>query len=195
MNESVWEHAQDSEWKTHWQKLGDRAEELSFEVQQRFLKGMNLTLETDLQDKKIVDIGGGPVSLLLKFNTNNSVVVDPLPISEFYLNNYKSKNIIFIQQKAEEFIEKFDEEKFDEVWMYNCLQHVFDPNKILTKLNKIGKVLRICEPCDTPINKCHPYTFKQEFYETFCEEHGTDISFFNQKYDYPYFGASLTLKD
>ena len=55
MNESVWEHAQDSEWKTHWQKLGDRAEELSFEVQQRFLKGMNLTLETDLQDKKIVD--------------------------------------------------------------------------------------------------------------------------------------------
>lgn len=109
--------------------------------------------------KKILDIGGGPVSLLLKAaNLKEGLVVDPINYPDWTKQRYAIKNINVIVKTGED----ITEEGFDEVWIYNCLQHVIDPERIIKNALRSAKVLRIFEWIDIPAHEGHPHMLTEE---------------------------------
>lgn len=50
---------------------------------------------------------------------------------------------------------------FHEVWLFNCLQHVRDPEAVVTKAKQLAPVVRFFEPVDYPTCVYHPHTFTE----------------------------------
>jgi len=113
----------------------------------------------DVMGKSILDVGGGPVSLLLKtFNLGGGKVVDPITYPVWTNLRYESHGISVNVQAAED----MNETGYDEVWMYNCLQHTIDPERIIENIKRAGKVLRIFEWINIPAHAGHPQELKEE---------------------------------
>ena len=78
--------------------------------------------------RRILDIGGGPSSMLLQVaDHGGSKVIDPIEWPSWTTERYKSHNIEIEKITGED----ANETGWDEVWIYNCLQHVNDPQKII----------------------------------------------------------------
>lgn len=115
--------------------------------------------EFSVGGKKILDIGGGPTSLLLKTRDHGgSKVVDPIKYPQWTVDRYASHNIKYDQKTGEE----VNETGYDEVWIYNCLQHVIDPKLIIENAKKAAPVLRIFEWIDIPAHEGHPHELKED---------------------------------
>ena len=148
-----WKQAQ--EFESNW--WGDCLDTVGEEIKQRtYNRLMGLTsYGYDLKGKSVIDVGGGPVSLLLKYiNRGLCAVVDPLKVPDWVKLRYEENNIQFHNLPAENFIPK----EFDEVWIYNCLQHTENPQLIIENVLKGGKVIRIFEWINTPISDGHIHT-------------------------------------
>jgi len=114
----------------------------------------------DLKGLSVLDIGGGPVSLLLRcFNFSRAVVVDPCDYPEWVAERYKQANIEYIKERAE--VVELDG-KFDEVWIYNVLQHVQDPGEVIKAARKYGKKIRVFECLEIGVHKGHPHNLMKE---------------------------------
>jgi 2-polyprenyl-3-methyl-5-hydroxy-6-metoxy-1,4-benzoquinol methylase len=142
----------------------------------------------------VIDIGGGPLSLTLHHKLKDVTVVDPIAITDEYMDNYKVHNTQFVQALAEDFLANYVGKVYDEVWLYNCLQHTIDPEYILDNLYKIGRVLRISEPTNTPINTAHPHSFTPGWYDQKLRSIADVYKPNRVDYDYPYVGGMLILK-
>lgn len=117
------------------------------------------TFEFSVGGKKILDIGGGPTSLLLKTRDHGgSKVVDPIKYPQWTVDRYASHNIKYDQKPGEE----INEIGYDEVWIYNCLQHVIDPKLIIENAKKAAPILRIFEWIDIPAHEGHPHELKED---------------------------------
>ena len=113
----------------------------------------------DLGGQSVLDIGGGPVSLLLKCSNVNGIVLDPAEWPQWVMDRYADAGISYIRQPAE------DAElsgMFDEVWLYNCLQHVRDPQKVVDLARRHGRTVRVFEWLHTATDTLHPHTFTRE---------------------------------
>ena len=53
---------------------------------------------------------------------------------------------------------------YDEVWLYNVLQHTQDPEKIIRNAQRAGRIIRIFEWIETriSINEGHPHSFTEQ---------------------------------
>lgn len=110
----------------------------------------------DLGNKSILDIGGGPSSLLLKcINHGSCAIVDPCPYPEWTRRRYALAGITVFEEPAESFSSR---QKFDEAWIYNVLQHVQDPFEVINCAKQHAKVLRIFDWINTPPSLGHPHT-------------------------------------
>lgn len=108
----------------------------------------------DLGGKGVVDLGGGPVSMLLKcVNFANSAVVDPCPYPEWAAARYAAHGVSHRVVPAEE----WDGSGFDEAWIYNVLQHVEDPERVIARARAAAPVLRIFEWVEHPASLGHPH--------------------------------------
>jgi hypothetical protein len=120
------------------------------------------------QDKaplRVIDIGGGPVSLLLKANfpVTGSLVVDPLPYPDWTAARYASKGISVYRMEGEAIVGLgWELSQFDEAWIYNCLQHVRDPALIIRNALSVAPVLRLFEWIDIPAHPGHPQCLTRE---------------------------------
>lgn len=116
----------------------------------------------DVKGKKILDVGGGPVSLLLKCKNRDPhcAVIDPLPVPGWVKYRYVQADIDFYNIPAEEM--GFSESQFDEAWIYNCLQHTMNPEEIVRRAVKASKQVRIFEWIDTPPHTGHPQTLRSD---------------------------------
>lgn len=112
----------------------------------------------DMEGKSVLDIGGGPTSILLKCANVKGVVVDPLEYPDWVRMRYQTAGIEYRQGKGED----IDATGFDEVWIYNVLQHADDPERIIQNARKAGRVIRIFEWVDTPPNPTHPNELKAD---------------------------------
>jgi hypothetical protein len=119
----------------------------------------------DVEGKTIIDIGGGPTSMLLKtINLGNpnftgcGLVVDPLEYPKWTYDRYAAKGIDCLVFRGEDVIE----EGFDECWIYNCLQHTDDPELIIKNALKSAKTLRLFEWIDIPAHEGHPVELTRE---------------------------------
>ena len=109
--------------------------------------------------ESILDIGGGPYSLLLKCEGfSSAVVVDPCVYPDWVYARYDICEIKHIISSGEELDKVFDLKKdvFDEVWFYNVLEHVCNPEEIVKNAIGLGKTIRVFEWIDTYISKGHP---------------------------------------
>lgn len=129
-----------------------------------------------MNGETILDIGGGPSSLLLKCENVKGTVVDPCDYPEWVEQRYKESGIEYLKMKGEDvdrimqergYAEDFGScEIFDEVWIYNCLQHTEDPEKIIKNALQMGKLIRIFEWIETGVNDGHLHSFTREQLES-----------------------------
>lgn len=95
----------------------------------------------DMKGISVLDIGGGPASLLLKCVNVKGKVVDPLDFPKWVSDRYELAGIAYELVSGEE----LNEINWDECWIYNVLQHVEDPEKVIENAMKAGKLIRIFE--------------------------------------------------
>lgn len=130
----------------------------------------------DLEGKSVLDIGGGPVSLLLKtIHRGKCTVVDPILYPSWTIERYREGNINFIQSEGETFIDHQDFKNiiYDEVWIYNVLQHTLDPELIIKNARKVGKLIRIFEWINIPAHIGHPQELKEHLLNEWLDGKGT----------------------
>ncbi len=115
--------------------------------------------------KRVLDIGGGPVSMLLRTVGlgEGSVVVDPIAFPDWVYARYQSRSILKIDSTGEDMTEDFtkiyfnEQPKFDECWIYNVLQHTIDPELVIANARRAAPVLRMFEWIDIPAYEGHPH--------------------------------------
>ena len=113
----------------------------------------------DLAGKSILEIGPGRIGCLLFCeNFKQSYVLDPLPFPDSE-PLYHQKSIQVIQEPAETAIFP----KVDEIWLINVLQHVIDPDLILTKALNTG-IVRVFEPINVETDVAHPWRFDFDYF-------------------------------
>ncbi len=112
----------------------------------------------DLQGKEILDIGGGPTSLLLKcINFTSALVVDPLSVPMWVVDRYKAAGILYSALPGEE----IREGGWREAWIYNVLQHTQSPSTIIRNAQAAADIIRIFEWIDTETNIGHPHSLTE----------------------------------
>lgn len=115
----------------------------------------------DMGGKSVLDLGGGPVSMLLKtINTHWLTVVDPGDYPRWVAERYGSAAIDYVREPAEEYRTNA---VYDECWIYNVLQHVIDPGKVLENAQKYARLLRIFEWTNVPPCPGHPHMLEREW--------------------------------
>ena len=125
---------------------------------------------------KVIDIGGGPVSMMLKTpQLLEGKVYDPSTYPDWTIERYKEHNITYAKLGGEQ----LNEEGYDEVWIYNCLQHTQDPELIIQNAKRAAKTLRIFEWLDTPQEIGHPQVLTQENLEKWIGQKG-NVSYINE---------------
>jgi hypothetical protein len=123
----------------------------------------------NVNNKRILDIGGGPTSMLLKTdNLKEGKVCDPIEYPQWTKDRYSYKNISVDVICGED----INESGWDEVWMYNVLEHTIDPEMVVKKAMAAGKVFRIFEWIDIPPHEGHPHMITQEQLEKWIGQEG-----------------------
>lgn len=116
----------------------------------------------DVHNKSIVDIGGGPTSMLLKcVNLSYGKVIDPLTYPDWTYARYKHCGIHYSIQRGEDYTNP--RLRYDEAWIYNCLQHVDDARLIIENAKRAAKTIRIFEWVDIPPHEGHPIELTKDF--------------------------------
>ena len=110
-------------------------------------------------NKSILDIGGGPTSLLLKVRgAKRRVVIDSMKLPDWVIQRYKGAGIDYCNMMAEDAEpDNWDKGFFDEVWFYNLLQHTDNPEKIVKNALSLAKRIRVFEWINTIKNIGHPH--------------------------------------
>jgi len=126
----------------------------------------------DLQGKSIVDIGGGPVSMLLKaVGHHGSAVIDPCDYPEWITDRYLDAGILFSKHRGEDITIK--NYLCDEVWIYNVLQHTDSPETIIDNARRMASTVRLFEWIDIPAYLGHPQELKAQLLDEWLGGHGT----------------------
>lgn len=107
----------------------------------------------DLDGISVIDIGGGPCSLLLKCHNVEGYVLDPIDFPQWVMERYAAAGIKIIQSRGEELDTMLE---FQEAWIYNTLQHVEDPKRVIENAQKAARLIRLFEWIDMAASRTHP---------------------------------------
>lgn len=168
----MWEQAQ--EWEANWHgncvnSYGEEEKQLLYADRMGLKRSPDASTpyRFDLGGISVLDVGGGPYSLLLKcVNFSHAKVVDPLlPYGEEWVGmRYEAAGIEWDNVPGEN-VKTENEYIYDEVWCYNVLQHVQDPDKVIMNMKELGHIIRIFEWLETKINVGHPHTFTKDYFD------------------------------
>lgn len=112
-------------------------------------------------DRSVVDIGGGPASLLLKcVNKGRAVVADPSVFPDWVTARYEACGIEYWRMEGES--PSLDGYFFDEAWIYNVLQHVRDPETVIKRAQGVAELVRIFDWVDIPPYDGHPHLLTRD---------------------------------
>lgn len=172
----TWNRAQ--EWEADWwgkclNTYGEEEKQLLYASRMglKFFHNGKSPYNIDAGYASVIDVGGGPNSLLLKtVNRAGSAVLDPLAMPEWVKERYRAADIMLLQKPAEEF--RCDACDFDEVWIYNCLQHTENPQAVIANARHNGRLIRIFEWIDTEVNIGHPHSLTKEMLDDLLAGYG-----------------------
>ena len=168
----MWEEAQEWESKWHGNCANTYNEETKQYIYAEYM-GLNEFATNwygrrgwNFGSRSVIDIGGGPCSMLLKSEANDKLVVDPCQFPDWVHSRYQQTGVVFFNIKAED-IDRLNlavrfQAIFDLALIYNVLQHTEDPEKIISNAREIANEIRIFEWIDTPINEGHIHTLTSE---------------------------------
>lgn len=126
----------------------------------------------DVFNRAVLDIGGGPTSMLLKcINLKRGKVVDPIQYPRWTVDRYRMNNI----EVEVNLGENVSDTGFDEVWIYNCLQHVHDVQKLIANAKRSAKVLRIFEWINIPPHEGHPIELTESLLNELIGQQGKTV--------------------
>lgn len=159
----------DQEWERSW--WGDCTHTYAEETKHRtYARGMGLVETTgwgtwpayDLAGTNVLDIGGGPVSMLLKClnRGEHCTVADPCKYPQWVLDRYEIAKIGYGRVAGED-LDHFIHDGYDEAWIYNVLQHTQDPEQIIANAFEFAPVIRLFEWVDIPPHTGHPHELKK----------------------------------
>lgn len=118
-----------------------------------------LGMDLDQHGKTIAEIGCGPFpAAMFCRGLTSAFVFEPLSPKP----NHLPGNIHWNQIAFEDFKPYFN---VDEVWLFNVLQHVRDPEKVVERAKRSAPVVRYFEPVDYPTCVYHPHSFTQYDFE------------------------------
>lgn len=154
------------EWEAEWWgscllTFGEEAKQISYGYRMGLVNEpwMGKWPCYDLAGRSILDLGGGPVSMLLKTRDGSRLtVVDPCPYPDWVAARYAAAGIEYRVEVAEKYLSV---SSFDEAWIYNVLQHVVDPEAVIATARAHAKTLRIFEWVDTETNVGHPHSLSK----------------------------------
>lgn len=165
ITEERWRAAQDSERAWHddprWQHVG-------VEVRNA-VRGV-LQIPVDVPPRtSVLDVGCGPRSILLdvdvlvQLDRPRCVALDPLRFDPRHEVSYVRAGIAREYGPVESFGTLGRPQLFDEVWCYNCLQHVLDVDAAIRRMLSMAKLgLRLFEWTDTPETVNHPHVLSAD---------------------------------
>lgn len=161
-----WKSAQNGEIHYHQEQfyidINNNHYSYSWEV---IFKILNIPY-LNYENKTIIDVGSGPIGPLLHCTnlSNKSTCIEPL-IEKYHpivKKRYIDHNLQVFGGPFEDYI---FEEKVDEVWFFNILQHCIDPELCLIKAKENSQIIRIFEPIDLPTNNEHPHSFNEQWFK------------------------------
>jgi hypothetical protein len=132
----------------------------------------------DFGGRSVIDIGGGPCSVLLKGENlkPRSVVVDPGDYPDWVLMRYSQAGIIWLKIEGED-LELDAGANFDLALIYNCLQHCRSPEKIVVNALEASRgKLKIFEWVDIPPHPGHPHCLRASDLERWTGQKGEVVS-------------------
>lgn len=165
----TWEQAQQWEREWHGECLNSYNEETKQYIYASHM-GLNLyrvndygQIGWDFGRKSVLDVGCGPYSILLKSRAGFKMGIDPCKYPDWVDMRYGAADVKIVQDKAENMLQwvMITERHWDEVLMYNCLQHTEDPEKIVTSMRQVAKTIRVFEWIDTPVTPGHLHTLTE----------------------------------
>lgn len=121
----------------------------------------------DGENKKIIDVGCGPASMLIKTINSEMFALDPITYPHWVEERYSFLNIKRYYNPAEE----HDYSEYDEVWIYNVLQHCINPIRVLQKIKDVPNI-RIFEWIDAETNHAHPHQLTKALIDENLNAHG-----------------------
>jgi hypothetical protein len=157
-----WQQAQVAEAKYHKDPL-DKLLSNYKESYRQYFKWLGI--EHNLNGKKIIEIGCANIPALHFCTNYTGVIIEPLP-SDILQSLVKDMPVTLIKDPAE----YVDLSGYDEVWLFNVLQHVIDPKLLVENMKKIAKCIRYFEPVNMGTCVHHPHGFTMDdFIELFGE--------------------------
>jgi len=130
-----------------------------------------------MNGESVLDIGGGPSSILLKCENIKGTVVDPCDYPAWVGERYKASGIKYLKIKGEDIPTNA---RYDIVLLYNCLQHTENPKRIIKNALAISKEVRIFEWINTGTNDGHPHSFTKEQLEKWLGGSGQVVNLSSQ---------------
>lgn len=147
-----WNAAQEAEAEFHGDPKGNAYEERK-RLKYASMLGINTLALANRP--RVLDMGSGPQGLVGSYSSflgQGSAALDPLEFEEDHEQAYRDAGITRIVCAAEDLE---TEEHWDEVWIYNVLQHVKDPLALLAKAREVSDKIRIWEWCNVSLDTCH----------------------------------------
>lgn len=148
----TWARAQQLE--AAWWQRADTAR--ACDLGHAWYAGMLGITPAEVNGRRVLDLGGGPRALGRALALARYVVVDPL-----------AQGPEAVRSPAEDYV---PDGQFDEVWIYNVLQHVIDPIRVLGVAMLAGAQrpvarIRLFEWLETPVTDIHPHSFAADFFD------------------------------
>jgi len=142
-----WQEAQVAEAAvaTYTEANAYRATRLTFDY---------LNMVFDQYGKTITEVGCGPYPATSFVTDVQPVLVEPLWFAELE----KLVGVIWLREPFED----ADMIRSDECWLFNCLQHVRDPERVVARAKEVAPVVRFFEPVNYPTCVYHPHTFTED---------------------------------
>lgn len=163
IDQDTWLKAQAAERRFHNESFDEGVEHYRQSYEQYF---RYLEIDSNLWGKNIVEIGPADFPALAYCINRGSFshIIEPMPS-----DHLKRFSIPIASQCAED-----AEYKADEVWLFNVLQHVIDPHKIVERAKQQSNVIRFFEPINYGIDECHPWNLTMEMFKEWfgdCVQH------------------------
>jgi hypothetical protein len=100
--------------------------------------------------------------MLLKCPHAKGKVIDPCEYPAWIAERYKCAGIQYERIKGEDIVAMGLLLGYDEVWLYNVLQHVENPSKICENALQAGKIVRVFEWIDNGVSPGHPQNLTEQ---------------------------------
>lgn len=113
-----------------------------------------LGMEFNQHGKVIAEIGCGPYPAVSYCGDVMGMVYEPLKYDSL-ATLAQSTNMIWRNDAYEDLYTP----NVIETWLFNCLQHVRDPELVVSKAKESSRVIRFFEPIDFGVSEPHPHTF------------------------------------